>query len=95
VQEFCDRAGVPYLYFTAIKGASPVESVASFVSDLSESVLPADRELIPSDGAANWLDALRVLAAVLPDAPSVVVIAGGQPGAWPAQPGRYRTRIGP
>jgi len=74
VQEFCDRAGVQYLYFTAIKGASPVESVASFVSDLSESALPADRELIPSDGAANWLDALQVLAAVLPDAPSVVVI---------------------
>jgi len=25
VQEFCDRAKVPYLYFTATKGASPVE----------------------------------------------------------------------
>lgn len=29
VQEFCDRAGAPFLYFTATKGASPVESSRS------------------------------------------------------------------
>lgn len=74
VQEFCDSAAVPYLYFTAIKGASPVESIASFVTDLGESALPADRELVPGDSAANWLDAFRVLASVLPDTPSIVVI---------------------
>jgi len=74
VQEFCDRAGAPYLFFTAIKGASPVESVAEFVTELRDSTLPADHDLIPLDGAASWLDAFRILAAALPDTLSVVVI---------------------
>ena len=46
-QEFCNRAGVPYLFFSATKGASPVESVATFLADLNESALPTDRELVP------------------------------------------------
>jgi hypothetical protein len=29
-QEFCNRAGVPYLFYTATKGASPVEAIAAF-----------------------------------------------------------------
>jgi hypothetical protein len=74
VQEFCDRAGVPYLYFTAVKGASPVESVASFLADLAESGIARDRELVTGPGAGGWSDALRVLASVLPDRPVVVVL---------------------
>jgi AAA+ ATPase superfamily predicted ATPase len=74
VQEFCDRAGVPYLYFTAIKGASPVESVSNFVADLGDSALPADHELVPMSSPASWLDAFRVLASVLPDSPAIVVV---------------------
>ena len=74
VQEFCNRAGVPYLYFTAIKGASPVESVSEFVTDLGDSALHADHELIPAGGAASWMDAFRLLASVLPESPAIVVV---------------------
>jgi len=74
VQEFCNLAGVPYLYFTAIKGASVVESMAGFLSSLQESLLPADQELVPAAGPAGWADTFRLLASVLPDRPSIVVI---------------------
>ncbi|MGH3932286.1 MAG: AAA family ATPase, partial [Pseudonocardiaceae bacterium] len=74
VQEFCDRAGVPYLFFTATKGASPVESVAAFLADLRDSSLPTDRELVAANASGSWPDALRVLAAVLPATPCIVVL---------------------
>jgi hypothetical protein len=74
VQEFCDAAGVRYLYFTATKGASAVESVASFVAELKASPLPTDAELVPDAGAGSWPDAFRILASALPDEPAVVVI---------------------
>ncbi|WP_322759632.1 hypothetical protein [Frankia sp. Cr2] len=78
VQEFCDQAGVPYLFFTATKGASPVESVAAFFLDLRDSSLPIDRDLVPAESAGRWPDAFRVLAAVLPDSPAVVVLSAWQ-----------------
>lgn len=74
VQEFCDRAGVPYFYFTATKGASPVEAVASFTRELRDSALPRDPGLVPDLESGNWPDALRVLAGALPDTPCVVVL---------------------
>ncbi|BAJ30041.1 MULTISPECIES: ATP-binding protein [Kitasatospora] len=74
VQEFCDRAAVPYLFFTATKGASPVEAVAEFLSDLRDSALPRDPDLVSAVRPGSWPDAFRVLAAALPDRPSVVVI---------------------
>ncbi|MFD0537175.1 ATP-binding protein [Actinomadura luteofluorescens] len=74
VQEFCDRAGVPYLFSAATKGASPVEAVASFTRDLRESALPSEPDLIPQLDGGNWPDAFRVLAASLPDTPSIVVL---------------------
>jgi hypothetical protein len=74
VQEFCDRAGIPYVYSTATKGASPVEAVASFLSDLRESALPANPELVPALGGGSWPDAFRALASILPQTPCVVVL---------------------
>jgi AAA+ ATPase superfamily predicted ATPase len=74
VQEFCDRARVPYLFSTATKGASPVEAVDEFLRDLRESSLPPDAELVPSGGSGSWPDAFRALAAALPDRPSIVVL---------------------
>jgi uncharacterized protein len=73
-QEFCDRAGVPYLFYTATKGASPVEAVTAFLAELSDSGLPRDRGLVPAEPVRSWPDAFRVLAAVLPDGPVVVVL---------------------
>jgi uncharacterized protein len=69
-QEFCDRAGVPYLFYAATKGASPVEAIADFLAELSNSTLPRDRNLVPAEPTASWADAFRVLAAVLPDSPA-------------------------
>lgn len=73
-QEFCDRAGMPYLFYTATKGASPVEAVTAFLAELGESALPRDRGLVPTEPVRSWPDAFRVLAAVLPDAPAVIVL---------------------
>jgi uncharacterized protein len=74
VQEFCDRAHVPYLFYTATKGESPVEAVGAFLAELRESSLPSDRSLVPTEPASGWPDAFRALAAVLPDRPVVVVL---------------------
>lgn len=73
-QEFCDRARVPYVFSAATKGASPIEAVASFLADLRESALPADRELVPALGGGGWPDAFRALASVLPRTPCVIVL---------------------
>jgi AAA+ ATPase superfamily predicted ATPase len=73
-QEFCDRAKVPYLFYTATKGASPVGAIADFLAELRNSTVPLDRDLVPAELAASWADAFRVLAAVLPDSPAVVVL---------------------
>ena len=73
-QEFCDRAGVPYLFYTATKGASPVEAIAAFLAELGASTVPRDRGLILAEPTASWPDAFRVLASVLPDSPVVVVL---------------------
>jgi hypothetical protein len=73
-QEFCDRAGVPYLFYTATKGASPVEAIAEFLDELRISSVPRDADLVTAGSGASWPDAFRVLAAVLPDSPVVVVL---------------------
>lgn len=75
VQELCNRSGLPYLYFTAVKGASVTESTALFLADLTESELPNDHTLLPSaPPAGGWGDMLRILAGALPDRPCIVVL---------------------
>jgi hypothetical protein len=73
-QEFCDRAEVPYLFYSATKGASSVEAIAAFLTELSNSTLPRDSGLVPTEATASWPDAFRVLASVLPDSPAVVIL---------------------
>ncbi|WP_333767678.1 AAA family ATPase [Streptomyces sp. IBSBF 2435] len=48
--------------------------LGAFFAELRESGLPTDPELVPAAGSADWPDALRVLASVLPDSPCVVVM---------------------
>jgi hypothetical protein len=74
VQEFCDRADIPYLFSAATKGASPVEAVSTFMDDLVDSTLPIDSETIPAVANGSWPDALKILAAALPSKPSIVVL---------------------
>jgi AAA+ ATPase superfamily predicted ATPase len=73
-QEFCDRAGVPYLFYTATKGASPVEAVAAFLDELRDAGLARDQGLIPEEPVRSWPDAFRVLVSALPDGPAVLVL---------------------
>jgi AAA+ ATPase superfamily predicted ATPase len=73
-QEFCDHARVPYLFFTATKGASPVEAITAFLEELGNSSVPRDQGLVPAEPTASWPDAFRVLASVLPDSPVVIVL---------------------
>ncbi|WP_459548115.1 AAA family ATPase [Nocardia sp. X0981] len=73
VQEFCDRAARPYVYFTATKGAGPAESLAAFLLELRESSLVTDPAAIP-ESAGSWADAFRILAGALPSGPAIVVI---------------------
>jgi hypothetical protein len=75
VQELCDRSGLPYVYFTAVKGASATESTAQFLATLAESDLPNDHALLPSTPPpGGWGDMLRILAGSLPDRPCIVVL---------------------
>ncbi|MEB3365895.1 ATP-binding protein [Saccharopolyspora mangrovi] len=73
VQELCDASGLPYAYYTAIKGASLPEATGLFLAELKSSGLPADREAIP-ETVSGWPDALRALASALPETPSIVVL---------------------
>jgi hypothetical protein len=69
IETFADRSDVPLLYFTAT-GAD----LAGFEQDALESSLPG-RDLLGAAHPANWNDALRLLAAALPDkTPSIVVL---------------------
>jgi len=77
VQELCDRVALPYCFYTAVKGASSIEAVSYFLSALRDSSLltSRSRDILPSQPTAGgWGDMLRVLAGVLPDTPSVVVL---------------------
>nr|GID81602.1 hypothetical protein Ade03nite_05260 [Actinoplanes derwentensis] len=77
MQELCDRVDLPYCFYTAVKGASSNEAVGYLLGALRDSSLltPGGRDLLPSQPpAGGWGDMLRVLAGVLPDTPSVVVL---------------------
>jgi uncharacterized protein len=39
VQELCDRAELPYCFYTAVKGASSIEAISYFLSALRDSSL--------------------------------------------------------
>ncbi|MEV5748035.1 DUF234 domain-containing protein [Actinoallomurus sp. NPDC052308] len=73
VEEFVDRAGVPYVYFTASAQPSVEADLALFAEAVAGSDLPA-AALFADQSPRTWDAALRLLAGGLPDRPSVVVI---------------------
>jgi AAA+ ATPase superfamily predicted ATPase len=74
VEEFAERAGVPYLFYTAEGQATASADIGLFVQALAESALPGARRAADMQ-AANWPAAFRLLAAAVEDAgPAVVVI---------------------
>ena len=73
VEEFLDRAGIPYVFFTASTRTTTAE-LQLFVQDVAASNLPA-AQLFRDVQVSSWDAALRLLAAALPqDRPSVVVL---------------------
>ncbi|HEU5429680.1 MAG TPA: DUF234 domain-containing protein [Actinocrinis sp.] len=73
VETFVERAGAPYLFFTATGAASAAE-LLRLAEDAQRSTLP-ERELLAAARPADWGAALRLLAAALPDdQPSIVVL---------------------
>ncbi len=75
VQVFCERAGVPSVFFQASQGADPAAERVAFAAAVGESELPG-RDLF-ADGTVlpTWTAVLRQLAAALSaDSPSIVVI---------------------
>jgi uncharacterized protein len=74
VEEFVERSGRPFLFFTAI-GAPTGRELARFTSDLAHSSLPDADSFRDFGTPQTWEAALGMLASALPtDRPSVVVI---------------------
>ncbi|HEY3605950.1 MAG TPA: DUF234 domain-containing protein [Pseudonocardiaceae bacterium] len=74
VQEFCDRAGLPYLVFQATRGRNPVAERADFTAALAQSGLP-DADTVAGLQATDWNQALRTLALAVPqDTPVIAVL---------------------
>src|SRR5580765_1765130 len=74
VQEFCDRAGVPYVIFQATRGRRASAERAEFTTSLAQSPLPGG-ELVAGLRTDDWNQALRALSIAVPDdRPSIVVL---------------------
>ena len=74
VQEFCDRAGLPYFVFQATRGRNPVSERADFTATLAQSGL-AHADAVAGLQAADWNQALRTLAVALPEgSPAIAVL---------------------
>ncbi|WP_433356503.1 ATP-binding protein [Micromonospora saelicesensis] len=74
VEEFVDRAEVPYLFFTASAQPTVAADLALFVEEAAASTLPG-AHILREQHPQTWDAALTLLAAALPsDRPSVVVL---------------------
>ncbi|WP_131745269.1 DUF234 domain-containing protein [Frankia sp. Cppng1_Ct_nod] len=74
VQVFCERAGVPSVFFQATQGAKPAAERTVFAASVVDSELPS-RDLF-TDGMVlpTWISLFRQLAAALPDDTASIVV---------------------
>jgi len=72
VEEFVERAGIPYVFYTA-SGRSTAEELHLFADEVAGSNLPG-AEVFRDVQVASWDAALRLLASAVPDSGSVIVI---------------------
>ena len=72
VTEFADRSGLPQLFFTASRLASPPEELSRLASEACRSSLPSAAvfEGVTPDG---WAGALQLIASARPEGPAIVV----------------------
>ena len=73
VTEFADRTGLPQLFFTASRLASPREELGRLAAEAARSSLPG---AVVFDGVTpdSWAGAMQLIASALPDGPAVVVL---------------------
>ncbi|WP_100448700.1 ATP-binding protein [Glycomyces xiaoerkulensis] len=74
IQEFCDRSGLPYLYLTAVKGASAVETIQRFLTEIDESSLRQASSAAGTVPAENWVGLFRAIDDLVSDEPVVIVL---------------------
>lgn len=75
VEVFCERSGVPFVFFQADQGASPAAGQAAFAEAIRWSGLPGKELFEEGTSWPTWSAFFRQLAAALPeDQPSIVVI---------------------
>lgn len=75
VEVFADAEGVPFLFFTAAKGAAPAASVAELLRQAVEESTLSGRQQLEGVSAVDWATVLRLLAQAIPDdEPTIVVI---------------------
>jgi AAA+ ATPase superfamily predicted ATPase len=75
VQVFCERAGVPSVYFQASQGADPAAERAAFAAAVLDSDLPGRDLFAAGMVLPTWMSLFRQLAVALPaEAPSIVVV---------------------
>ncbi|MGQ0719555.1 MAG: ATP-binding protein [Pseudonocardiales bacterium] len=73
VTEFADRSGLPQLFLTATRLASPDEELARLAQVARRSTLPG-AHLFDGITLDNWQAALHQVASALPDGPAIVVL---------------------
>lgn len=74
VEEFVERAGVPYVFYTAEGQSTVAADIGLFAQAIAESTLPGARRVADLQ-AATWPAAFRLLAAAVEGhGPTVVVI---------------------
>lgn len=75
VEVFCERSGVPFVFFQANQGAAPAAGRAEFADAIRWSSLPGKDLFAEGSTWPSWSAFFRQLVAALPDEqPSIVVI---------------------
>ncbi len=64
VEVFCERSGVPSVFFQASQGASPASQRADFAAAIAESRLPGRDLFAPEAVLSSWMALFRQLARV-------------------------------
>ncbi|SDJ98520.1 ATP-binding protein [Nonomuraea jiangxiensis] len=73
VQEFCDRSGLPHVFFQASRGRSPAAERGDLVRSIVCAGLP-QAGLVDGAHPQDWNEALRTLATAAGDSPCILVL---------------------
>jgi hypothetical protein len=86
VQVFCERSGVPSVYFQASHGAHPAAERAAFAAAVLDSDLPGRDLFAAGTVLPTWMSFFRQLAAALPGETRSIVVIDELPWLLEADP---------